>query len=299
MRNAAIVVCLVTLAVSLGCEKQPVESSDRPITRDRAEVQPPPAANVVAEAEGFAIPESVCPAGDGTVFISNIDAAKDKYWDDDGKGYISRADAKTLEILEERWADGFNGPKGMCIFGDQLWVADNARIIAVSLADPAQREVFEPEDAGQINDLATDGEIIYASDTTKSKIHRIKGSELIDPIPAPKGVNGITFDESQMWAVSWDLHEIYRIDPTGTEPPEAIGTAEHFESLDGIEVLPDGALVVSDFPGNKVCTVDPEALTVTTIAELPSPADIGLDREAGILYVPTFDANKVVAIQLP
>jgi hypothetical protein len=307
MRTSVAVIGLVALAALLaGCSQKteeppaprpPVATTGAPV--DEPGEEPTVEAEVLAEADGFAIPESVCVAGDGKVFISNIDAEDEGYWVDDGTGYITLADAETLEVIEERWADGFNGPKGLCILDGRLWVADNARIVAVSLDDPAEREVFEPEGAGQINDMATDGEIVYATDSEKSIIHRIKDGELMDPIPAPESVNGITFGASQMWGVSWDGHDVYRVDPTGVEPPEALGLAEHFESLDGVEELPDGMLVVSDFPGNKVCLVDPEALTVETIAELESPADLGLDGEAGVLYIPQFMVSKVVAIRLP
>ena len=68
--------------------------------------------------------------------------------------------------------------------------------------------------------------------------------------------------------------------------------------LDGIEVLADGTFIVSDFMGNKVSAITPDEKTVYTLAELGSPADIGIDRSSMILYVPQFFQDKVVLFRL-
>jgi hypothetical protein len=296
---------LLVSATLTGCQEAADDAGEQPGPSTDSVVGVPdeggtvdPTYEVVAEAEGFAVPECVLPAGDGTVFISNIDAGEDQYWDDDGAGYISRADAATLEVTEERWADGLNAPKGMCILDDHLWVSDNTRIVAILLEDPTQRQVLEPEGAEEINDLVAHEGIVYASDTAAAVIHRVEDGELLDPIAAPDTVNGITFGDSQMWAVSWDQHDIYRMDPTGASEPEPLGVAEHFTNLDAIEELADGRLLVSDFFGNKVCIVDPADLAVETVAEIESPADLGLDEDSEIIYVPQFLVDRVVALPL-
>jgi hypothetical protein len=117
-------------------------------------------------------------------------------------------------------------------------------------------------------------------------------------IPAPKGVNGLTFDGKRLYAVSWDLHEVYELDPTGGAQPVAFGLAEHFTNLDGIEVLCDGTFVVSDFKGNKVSAISPDRTVVKTLIELDSPADIGLNRQKHLLYVPHFLERKVSVYHL-
>jgi hypothetical protein len=96
-----------------------------------------------------------------------------------------------------------------------------------------------------------------------------------------------------MFGVSWALHEIYELDPTGKSQPQAFGLADHFTNLDGIEVLADGTFIVSDFKGNKVCTVSPDRSSVRTLVEVTSPADIGLNHEEGLLYIPHFMENKL------
>jgi len=118
-------------------------------------------------------------------------------------------------------------------------------------------------------------------------------------IKAPEAVNGITFHDGRMYAVSWKLHEIYELDPSGKAEPKPFGLASHFAGLDGIEVLEGGTFVVSDFAGNKVCTISPDRKTVRTYLRVQSPADIGIDRKRGLLYVPLFMKNRVCTYELP
>jgi hypothetical protein len=101
-----------------------------------------------------------------------------------------------------------------------------------------------------------------------------------------------------MFAVSWDLHEVFELDPTGDRPPQPFGVAEHFTNLDGIVVLDDGTFVVSDFTGNKVFAIARDRKTVYILAEIESPADIGLDRKRRLLYVPSFMGDRVFVFKL-
>ena len=94
------------------------------------------------------------------------------------------------------------------------------------------------------------------------------------------------------------FRSVYELDPSGDNPPVAFGLAEHFTNLDGIEVLDDGTFIVSDFKGNKVCSISADRKTVETLAELDSPADIGIDRSRNLLYVPQFMQNKAVIYKL-
>ena len=101
-----------------------------------------------------------------------------------------------------------------------------------------------------------------------------------------------------MFGVSWDLHEVYELDPSGKAAPVAFGLASHFKNLDGIEVLCDGTFVVSDFMGDTVCIITPDRTTVHPLIKTPSPADMGLNRKAGLLYVPQFMKDKLSVYQL-
>jgi len=251
----------------------------------------------VQSIEGFDVPECVMvDASDGTAYVSSIQAEPESYWADDGRGYISRIAAGETPSV---WAvKPLHSPKGMCVLGGELWVTDNTRIVRFALKDRAFK-VIAIDGAQRINDLATDGRAVFASDTGAGKIYRIDPADgKVTTLRAPESVNGVTFARGRMFAVSWDLHEVFELDPTGRVAPKAFGLASHFKALDGIEVLADGTFIVSDFVGNRVVTITPDRRRVRTLIEMRTPADIGLDRQRLRLYVPLFKHDLVEVYQL-
>ena len=189
-----------------------------------------------------------------------------------------------------------NAPKGMCVLGRHLYFNDNTRLLRCTREGKNVEVVASGFE--KANDLCTDGKSIWLSDKAASKIYCISPKGKKREIKSPESVNGITFSGSKMFGVSWGLHEVYELDPSGKNAPVAFGLSKHFTNLDGIEVLDDGTFIVSDFMGNKVCTITADRSTVETLATLETPADIGLNRKDGLLYVPQLKKDKLVVYQL-
>ncbi|MBN2450545.1 MAG: hypothetical protein JXR77_09145 [Lentisphaeria bacterium] len=256
----------------------------------------------ISRLRGFQVPECVLPdVVSGDVYVSNIEAAPDAYWVDDGRGYITRLERGGGRA--ERWLDStaavpIHSPKGMCLLQGRLYFTDNSRLLDCDAATGGDVRVLAAG-FGKANDLATDGVSVWLSDTKEGLVWCIAPDGVSRrPIPAPEGVNGLAFHGGRLLAVSWDLHDLYELDPKGEVPPRAFGLADHFVNLDGIEVLEDGTFLVSDFVGNKVCRVSADGTKVTLLVEVCSPADIGLDRARGLLYVPLFLRDEVVVFRL-
>jgi sugar lactone lactonase YvrE len=255
----------------------------------------------IATLEGFEHPESALyDAKSGNIFVSNIECEIGQYWADDGKAFISLL-KKDNTIQALRWVDSkptalMNGNKGLTILGDHLYVADNTRLQRCTLT--GQNVEVVASGFQKANDLCSDGSNVWLSDTGAGKIYCIKPSGEKREIKSPLSPNGLTFVGTKMFGVSWDLHEVYELDPTGKNEPVPFGLASHFTNLDGIEVLKDGTFIVSDYKGHKVCAISSDRKTVTTLIKLETPADIGIDQEAGVLYVPQLLANKVSVFKL-
>ena len=283
-------ITLCALALSVGCAG--VWSSDAPF--DQWHVQ-----EIAAITEGLDNPECAVPDPRGfTVYVSNVETSDEGYWVDDGKGFISAItyDGKMKDL---RWVDStaeapLHAPKGMCILNDYLYFTDNVELKRVRLDRSQPVEVLPLVNNAQLNDLASDGEqYIYVTDTGRGRIVRMSEDGEQMEIPSPRSVNGITVHEGSLYAVSWGERDIYTLDPRGVRAPRPFGLSEHFESLDGIEVLEDGSFLVSDFIGGKVSIVAPDRKTVYTLIELVTPADFGLDRRRGLLYVPELTASRL------
>lgn len=251
---------------------------------------------------GMSVPESVCldPVRQH-IYVSNIVG---EGWASDGVAFISRlkwdGTVETLKWRTRTAAGPLNAPKGMCILGDWLYVADNEVVQCFSLTGPESKTVTLRGARG-LNDLATDGKLIWATDT---KAGRVLAFDPDNPlrtrrIPGVPVINGLTWHNGHLYCVSWENHEVYELDPLGQKPPQAFGLAAHFDTMDSIEVLPDGDFIVTSFMVNKVQRISADRKTVTLLAEVKSAADIGVDVKGGRLFVPQFYGDAVSVLALP
>jgi len=317
-RTRLVLACVLLAAIAVGCGKKPAKS---PVTTTSGDAAKKPdakpdatpgegaqaggvwsAEKVTEIAEGLAAPESILPdPANKQVYVSNVEAAEGAEWTDDAKAYIMLLEAdgkvKNAKWLESKAEQPLNGPKGMCVLNGKLYFADNRQLKRCDAANGAN-----PEHVGiagrQLNDVATDGKAAWVSDMEAGKIYRVDPAGGIKEVKAPAAVNGVTCWKDKVFAVSWGQHDIYEIDPAGEKDPTAFGLADQFKNLDGIEVLDDGTFVVSDNTAGKVFTVGADRKTVKVLAEIETPADIGIDRAAGMLYVPQLRSNKVVIFKL-
>jgi hypothetical protein len=252
---------------------------------------------LVKEIEGFSVPECfIADKATGDIYVSNIVTDDEGYWVDDNNGFISRLDGegniKELKWLASTDAMAIHAPKGMTILGGYLYFADNAELKRVLLSDKSKVEVIELGETENLNDLANDGVSVWVTDTAKGKAFKVETDGSFKEIPGPEKINGITCWKGKIFAVSWDLHEVYELDPAGVKEPVAFGLAENFVNLDCIEVLEDGTFIVSDFIGNKIAAISSDRKTVTPLAEAESAADFYIDREKGLLYQPMVLTSK-------
>ncbi|MBN1819026.1 MAG: hypothetical protein JW828_16825 [Sedimentisphaerales bacterium] len=323
MKEVRIGFVLLAVAVVLcGCKKQAPPPQPKPQDTEvrQPAPKPSPAPEPVTESKpvtagvwtvqkfatietGLVAPESILPDPvSGQIYVSNIDTQSEAYWEDDGKGFISiiapDGAVKTLKWLESRPQATMNAPKGMCVLNGKLYFTDNTRLKRCNAQTGADPERFMDLKGQQFNDLATDGTHIWMTDTQAGTIYRIDEEGQYTEVKSPPSVNGITCWQGKVFAVSWGEHDIYEIDPEGEQEPQAFGLAAEFKTLDGIEFLEDGTCIVSDFEGGKVCAVLPDRKTIVTLAELETPADIGIDQNAGILFVPQLKANKATLYKI-
>jgi hypothetical protein len=246
------------------------------------------------------VPECVCydPAT-GYAYVSNIVG---EGWAEDHVGFITRL-APNGAVDRLYWREGtpqepLSAPKGMCILNGCLYVADNAKVHRFALRG-REAVTLVVDGAERLNDLATDGTAVWASDTKTGNILRISPDlKQVAVVTNLSMANGITFGKGRMYGVSWDLHDIFELDPTGARKPEPLGVAASFVNPDGIEVMEDGSFIVSDFTGNKVCAVSAGGKQVRTVVTATTAADIAVDRKAMRLFVPEFQANQVSVYSL-
>jgi len=295
---AALIVGIAILIAGCGTGDTAAETAKKSPSQWQATL-------VLKTDKNFQTPESVgVEAATGTAFVSNMVAAKEgknPYWAYDGTGFISRL-APGGKVEKLQWVKSadkarLNSPKGITVLDGILYCADMNQVVRYSLKTGRWMEPIVVKGSVNLNDTANDGKWVYASDTATGKVHRLGGAKP-HVIKGPAGVNGITFGGGRMYAVSWSDHDVYELDQTGRNEAKPFGLAGHFSNLDGIEVLGDGSIIVSDFTGNKISWISANHKKVRTLAEVKTPADIGMDYKRKLLYAPSLKGNFVAVYKL-
>jgi len=263
----------------------------------------------VRSVEGFQTPEcaEVNPEDETVVYVSNIFAVtRDTIHALDSNGFIS-----TLApggVLEERQAIvgtetvPVHGASGMCFFNGYLYFNDRSGLKRCPLDDRSAIEIVPvPGTDHGFNDAGCDENYVYVTGTAQGAVFRVdsegNGGKFVDL----KGVNGVKSRNGKLFAVTTNGEEsdLYELDPSGVNPPQAFGLAPQFAGIDGIEILNDGTFLITDCHGHKVYTIAPDRKTVTLVVEgLEYPADLGVDHERGLVYIPQFFRNTVEVYRL-
>jgi hypothetical protein len=246
-------------------------------------------------------PESVLHDRERDVYyISNINGGMLTV---DGNGFISRVDPKTMTV-ELHWiAGGLDGPKGMAIVGDTLYVSDILAVRKFDRRTGAPLGAIPLRGATFINDMTTDGRNVYVSDTGiamgpglefletgTDAIWKIAGdrAEKIASGRELRHPNGLDLVDGKLRVVTFGSNELYELDGNRRR------TILKFpgEQLDGLVHLPDGSPVVTSWEADEIFEAnDGEVRAV--LASIPSPADIGYDTKRHLLLVPRPMNNQV------
>ncbi|MBI4423815.1 MAG: ATP/GTP-binding protein [Elusimicrobia bacterium] len=258
-------------------------------------------------ASGLSAPESayVVPGKDWLV-VSNVAGSPA---DKDGKGWLTRVSLDG-KVLDERWVDGLNAPKGMRSAGGTLYVADVDELVEVSLKSGKVLRRIKADGAKFLNDVAVfPNGTVWVSDTMRGAIFQLidgKTPELAVAIEseALESPNGLYIRKGVPWIASWGPGlgpdwstkapgRLLAIDP---RTKAIVSSSEPIGNLDGLE--PDGdAWLVSDWSAGKVYRVaggKPQLL----LEGFKGAADLGWHAKRRLLIVPRMGEDRVSAFRL-
>ncbi len=242
----------------------------------------------------FKVPESVCYDPENKIlYISNINgnpSAKD------GNGFISMMSLEG-EVLDLEWVKGLDAPKGMGVQNGYLYVTDIDKLVKISISEGKILQKYPAVNAKFLNDIAIGKkDYVYVTDMQNTTIYRYKDGEFFvwmddEILTSP---NGLYIDDDFLFV---GCKKIIKIN-TDDKSWEIIagGTG----GIDGLERLPDGNFVFSDWQGH-VYLSDNEG-TITEILDTTpagiNAADIEFIPEQSLLLIPTFFDNRIMAYKL-
>ncbi len=258
--------------------------------------------------KGFDRPECAYIYGNH-VYISNMAGPGNVK---DGIGWIQKYDRKG-NLVKDKWVQGLNAPKGLRAYKDTLYTTDIDQLVMIDLKDGKFKKVSVPGSV-LLNDIVIDaaGNLLI-SDTFASKIFRMDAvtgafSELFLLTDAPNGLFllGETLYVAGYGKAKADASGMEE-GPRGSFMSMDLKTREKkilapdLGKIDGVELLPDGQLLITVKGDEVIYWIKDGVITgslrgASSIATLTDVADIGYDPISKILYVPNTKTHDVQRI---
>jgi hypothetical protein len=224
-----------------------------------------------------------------------------------GGPILTRAADGTLGLFTDATAS----PYGIELLGGTLFALDGGHLKGFDIDSAVPTLDYPIAGAAFLNGITSDGaHVLYVSDFSAKKIHRIDVADLEAPVagtPVSTGSatpNGLVFDRAgqRVLVATWGSNaKILSLDATGdTAPVPLIETP--LSNIDGIALDCNGAIVVAAWGGCGVaggCLARFEPpfeldTPFTLLAEgLSSPADIDFGRASGMIAVPESGSDQV------
>lgn len=245
----------------------------------------------------LAMPESAVAHPDGRVFVSEIGE-----FGKDGDGQISVIGSDGSKSTLAQFLDD---PKGIDLWNDKLYVADNDKLLEVGM-DGDVKVFAKPEDFPGtpqfLNDVEIDGQgNVYVSDSGKdngdnSGIYKVtqagEVSEIIGSDATVKRPNGLLMDgPGQLLVADFGTGDLYRLD-INSGKLNALNSG--FGGADGLVRDSRGYLYVSDWNNGKVWQLTEPKATPQLIGDgYKAAADIGLAADGNHLLLPDMKAGQL------
>jgi len=241
-------------------------------------------------------PESVCFDKERkTLYVANVNLNP---WEKDGNGFISKMNLSG-NITELEWIVGLNGPKGMGIFGNTLYIADIDEIVMANIETGEITKKILVEGNPDLNDITVgDDGAVYISGSSSNTIYRLKDGDVTEfLVGEEEQFNGLYWEKDRLLLLTFGSSLFKAID---WETKTVSVLSENMGDGDGIVALGNGNYITSSWNGaiffvssdGKVTKLlDTEAIEVNA-------ADIDFDQDKSLLLVPTFFDNRVMAYKL-
>lgn len=207
------------------------------------------------QVSGLQTPESIFwDASRDHYYISNINGSATEK---DGNGFISRFNPSDSTFVL-KWIDGslsgteLNGPKGIAVVKDRLFVTDIDAIRVFTLPEGGYEQSIQIPGAKFLNDIVAVDDNLYVSDSFTNSIYLINykmNATLFvrdDRFQRPNGL--VKMDQTRIAVVSFNGKQMMSISLDGEVTPL---TQFPGGGLDGIVKIPGGQYLVSSWENRQ------------------------------------------------
>ena len=254
--------------------------------------------------DGLAKPESVIyDRLTDSIYVSNINGEALEL---DKNGFISKISING-NIIEKNWVKGLDGPKGMAIYNNFLFVSDINKIWKISLKDK-KMVAFKINDAGFLNDLTVDSKgNIYASDMFKNQIYILKNKNILIWKKLLFSPNGLIIDKDNLVVAQWgSVTNNFETKTSGylvkinlkTRDVEKFFSTRPIGNLDGIVFNKEDGFLATDWVNGKLFSIN-ELGIATLLKKLnKGSADLEIVMHKDLILIPQMLDNSLIALSL-
>jgi sugar lactone lactonase YvrE len=259
------------------------------------------------EMDGFKNPESVVHDPRlNLLYVSNVNGGPN---DKDGNGYISIVSVNG-NLLNEKWVDGLDAPKGLAVYGDTLYVADIDQLVAIDINHGRVTNRYKVDDAKFLNDVDNDDNgNIYVSDMVLNRIHKLSGDDFEIWIESEEleNPNGLHFTEDDIIVGSWGkMTDGFATEVAGhlkrisinTKNISSIGDGSAVGNLDGVEGSDETGFYVTDWLNGGLFLITAKGEASKLLDFNQGSADHELLEKKNLLLIPQMVENKLFAYKI-
>ncbi len=228
------------------------------------------------------------------IYVSNVNMNP---WDKDGNGFISQLDLEG-NIIELDWITGLNGPKGIGIIDNSLYVADIDEVVEIDIASGTISNRYVVEGTPTLNDITVHNKHVFATGSDSNKLFELKDGTLEVILEGDLGrPNGLFAEENRLLMITSTSSLLVSIDRETMDQQILVDSLGHG---DGIVPVGNGDYLASSWRGEVFyITADWQRIQLLdTRATEINAADIDYIIDKNLLLVPTFFHNQVVAYEL-
>ena len=285
----------ISLLVLLSCSPEKERQATDRIEQIEPETTAPGLTRVWASDTLLRTPESVWYDRErDVIYVANVNMNP---WEKDGNGFISRLDPQG-NIIDLQWVDGLHGPKGMGVSGGSLFVADIDEVVEIDIESAEVINRYPVPGTPTLNDITVGNGSVFISGSDSNKVFELKDGSVSEILQGDFGrPNGLFREPDRLLMLTSNSSMLKSIDLETGEITDLVGELGHG---DGIVPVGNGDYLASSWRG-EVFYISSDwtstQLLDTRDAEI-NAADIDYIIEKGLLLVPTFFDNRVVAYRL-
>ena len=259
------------------------------------------------EVSGFDAPSSVLyDSRTDSFFVANANGDETAK---DGNGYIAQVGSDG-SLIKKDWFTGLNAPRGMAVYGNDLYVADLDQLVVIHKLKATLRGRHPALPSKLLDDVAADNiGRIYVSDMLGDSIYRLDegvfGKWLGSArLMAPGSIKVV---KDELWIASWgrivrdfetnEPGHVLAVDLT-TQKIRDVGKGYPIGNLGGLEPVGDGRFLVTDRKAGGLMLIDEYGRSQVVLELPPGSADMGFNPLLRQLVVPLMRDGKIVAYQL-